>query len=88
MTKLINRFRAALSRRTDYRHTFGNEVGERVLAHIIRITKANKTIFHSNQRQNDFLLGRQSVGYEILDWLNLSDEQIENLRKKEIIEHE
>lgn len=79
---MIDRITAAISRRTDFRQTFGTPHGKRVLAYLLRQTKANATVFHAhNERQNAFQQGRQSVGYAILDWLNLSDEQIETLKK-------
>ena len=61
--------RAALI--TDYRITFGTEMGQRVLADILRRSGVMQTTWgHDGAEASAFRAGKQRVGLEIIETIN------------------
>lgn len=66
-------------RRTAYVNTFGNPMGQEVLADLARFCRANETTFHPDARIHAVATGRHEVWLRIVKHLNLTDEQLFDL---------
>jgi hypothetical protein len=64
----------------DYRDVFRGEVGQRVLEDLARFTRANESTFHPDARVSAQLDGRREVWLRIQKQLQLTPEQILELR--------
>ncbi len=67
------------TRRHDYRLTFDNSVGKKVLVDLAKFCHMNKTPFHTDPRVEALILGRQEVFRRIADHLNLTTDQLYDL---------
>lgn len=60
--------RAALG--MDYRHVFGGEAGQRVLADILRRGGVLQDPFQATERETAYALGKRRLAVEIIEMLN------------------
>ena len=60
----------------DYRLTYGNPMGEAVLADLSRFCRATESTFHPDARIHAVLEGRREVWLRIRAYLDLDDETL------------
>lgn len=63
-------------RSQSYKLTFGNPVGDRVLADLAKFCRANEPTFHPDPRVHAALEGRREVWLRIQHHLRLNPEQL------------
>ena len=69
-----------------YRQTFTNVNGQKVLADLAEFCRADVSCFHPDARLHAVLEGRREVWLRIQKYLNLTPEQIAELRSVELNE--
>lgn len=76
------RQRDYLTRRAQaYRAAFEGPGGKLVLADLARFCRATQSTFHPDQRMSDVLVGRQEVWLRLQEHLQLTDDELWELRK-------
>lgn len=71
------------SRKRAYVETFDNPVGNRVLKDLAKFCRAHTTTMHPDPRVHALLEGRREVWNRIAAHLQLDDEQLWSLYKKD-----
>ena len=64
-----------------YRQTFATPMGKRVLTDLVGYCHGRKTTFDADQRQHAFKEGQRDVFMRICEFINLTPEEIYQLRK-------
>lgn len=66
-----------------YKNTFETTSGRIVLADLAKFARLNDNLFRDDSRKVDYLLGQRSVLLRILGILNMSNEDIYQLTRRE-----
>jgi hypothetical protein len=68
-------------RQQAYQAAFGGPIGQLVLADLARFCRATETTFDANERAHALKEGRREVWLRIQEHLQLSDDDLWNLKK-------